>query len=120
MNWVDAASDDAVIALVDDIIAKSIDACASDIHFEPSVGGILRTRVRIDGVLQDREAIPAAQRPGVIARLKMLAGMNVGQTSLPQEGRCAIDYKGKDASSVSLYPDPDIVTRFHRNAVKID
>jgi polyphosphate kinase 2 len=31
-----------------------------------------------------------------------------------------IDYKGKDLSSVSLFPDPDIVTRFHRNAVKID
>jgi polyphosphate kinase len=31
-----------------------------------------------------------------------------------------MDYKGKDAAEVSLFPDPDIVTRFHRNAVKID
>jgi hypothetical protein len=31
-----------------------------------------------------------------------------------------IDYEGKDATRVSLYPDPNIVTRFHRGAVKID
>jgi type II secretory ATPase GspE/PulE/Tfp pilus assembly ATPase PilB-like protein len=87
LNWVDAASDDAVVALVEGLIEGALAEPASDIHLEPQEDGGLRVRVRIDGVLHDRERIAPVQRPGVVARLKMLSGMNVGQSQVPQEGR---------------------------------
>lgn len=115
MNWVDAASDDAVVALVEDAIAQTIEARASDLHFEPAADGGLRVRIRIDGALQDCKPIPPVQRPGVIARLKMLAKMNVGQTSLPQQGRYAWDRDGKEfdlrVSCVPLTGGEGIVVR---------
>jgi general secretion pathway protein E len=96
MDWVEAAADEEVVSRVESVIAQAVDGRASDIHFEPSPDGSLQVRIRVDGVLQPMESVPPVKRPGVIARLKMLAGMNVGQTSRPQEGRYAWASNGKE------------------------
>lgn len=74
-----------VIRKVDDLFREAIKSGASDIHFEPKPKG-WRVRMRIDGVLHDKEIIPRKQGFAVIARLKELGDMDITQQRLPQEG----------------------------------
>ena len=72
--------------LVDLVLKSAIDNRASDVHVEPTETGA-RIRQRIDGVLQDVLELPASARDDVIAHRKALAGMDVAEKRLPQEGR---------------------------------
>jgi len=87
LSWTDAASEQAVVKQVEDIIDRAIKSSASDIHFDPLRDNSLLVRLRIDGVLHEVARIDAAQRNGVITRAKMMADMDVSETHLPQDGR---------------------------------
>lgn len=83
-----------VIQLVNQLVRRAVRAGASDIHIEPHEGG-LRTRIRIDGTLQvafDRRDVPARR---VASRLKVMAGLDIAETRLPQDGRIALKVAGK-------------------------
>lgn len=58
---------------------------ASDIHFDPSQDS-LKIRFRIDGILSDYSIIPSKYKRNMISRIKMIAGMNIMETRLPQDG----------------------------------
>ena len=75
-----------IIALVDYIIERAVARRASDIHFEPVVEG-LRTRLRIDGVLEDAHLLPLSVRDEVVARLKVRAGLRTDEHHAAQDGR---------------------------------
>ena len=81
-----AASEAPIVRLVDSILESALAIRASDIHFEPQEWG-LRVRYRVDGTLIDHAEIPRAQRPAVIARLKVLCVMDITESRKPQDGR---------------------------------
>lgn len=75
-----------MIRLVDQIIALGIKQKATDIHVEPD-GKILRIRMRVDGVLHQEVLVPKAIQPALIARLKLMAGLDITEKRAPQDGR---------------------------------
>ncbi len=78
-----------VIRLVSQIIARAVNLGASDIHFAPE-DKLMRTRLRIDGMLQPDVLIPKALQSAVTSRVKILAGMDVAENRLPQDGRATV------------------------------
>ena len=58
---------------------------ASDIHFDPTLDALM-VRIRIDGELQDYTKIPNILKKNVITRIKIISGMNITETRLPQDG----------------------------------
>jgi len=82
------------IKLVNDVIARALDQGASDIHFEPQAEQML-VRVRVDGVTRDLTSIPSGIQPSVIARLKVMGGLDIAQRRAPQDGRVAIRVGGQ-------------------------
>ena len=79
-------SDAPVVMLVDSILAAAIANRASDIHVEP-YGHHLRARLRIDGLLATKFLVDIALLPNVISRLKIMAGMDIAEKRLPQDGQ---------------------------------
>lgn len=75
-----------VIRLVDQIIALGIKQKATDIHVEPD-DKILRIRLRVDGVLHQEVLVPKPVQPPLIARLKLMAGLDITEKRAPQDGR---------------------------------
>ena len=84
----DAVEDVPVVKLVHSIIAQAVERGASDIHLAPQ-GRELRGQLRIDGVLSDALTIPARMAPHVVARLKIMADLDISERRLPQDGRLA-------------------------------
>jgi type IV pilus assembly protein PilB len=79
---------DDIIRLVNRVIVSALDREASDIHIEPIAGGSARVRFRVHGLLQDwTEQIQAAAVRPVTARIKVLAGLDITERRLPQDGR---------------------------------
>ena len=74
-----------VVDVVNNIISEAVDMGASDIHFDPAEDTI-RVRIRIDGILDDYAVIPSSVKQNVITRIKILSGMNITETRLPQDG----------------------------------
>jgi type IV pilus assembly protein PilB len=79
-------ADAPMIRLVDSVIAEAIAANASDIHVEPGSGGAT-VRYRIDGVLRDATTVPRSAQGQFVARLKLMASMDIAERRLPQDGR---------------------------------
>jgi type II secretory ATPase GspE/PulE/Tfp pilus assembly ATPase PilB-like protein len=80
-----AAHCDAV-GVVGAILDDAVKSGASDIHFEPTAGGLV-VRFRLDGTLKTLETLPKAAGDSVISRLKVLGGLLTYRNDIPQEGR---------------------------------
>lgn len=74
-----------ITEIVDEIIYTAAEAGASDIHFDPTDTDI-KIRFRIDGVLIDYTNVPQSIRKNLIARLKIISGMDITESRLPQDG----------------------------------
>ena len=75
----------AITDIVNNIIVDSIDNKASDIHFNPTEDGIV-IRIRIDGELRNYANVPGYVKKNMITRIKILAGMNITESRIPQDG----------------------------------
>lgn len=84
-----------VIALVNGILTEAIKRMASDIHVEPYEKRF-RVRLRCDGVLLEIAQIPLEMKRAVIARLKIMAKMDIAETRVPQDGRIKLKTSGKE------------------------
>lgn len=91
----DLASDAPVIKMVHRIIDQAIDQKASDIHISGTRTGV-RVRFRIDGVLRDVETPPAHFHSAIISRLKIMAGLDIAERRLPQDGRIRVPWRGRE------------------------
>ena len=80
------ASQAPVIKLVNVLIVEALRARASDIHLEATADG-LRVRYRVDGVLQSISHPPRQYQAAVISRVKIMAGLNIAERRLAQDGR---------------------------------
>lgn len=74
-----------ITEIVNEIIYTAAEAGASDIHFDPTETSI-KVRFRIDGVLIDYMVIPEGIRKNLIARVKIISGMDITESRLPQDG----------------------------------
>jgi len=100
----EAGGESSMIRLVDQIIAQAIKSRATDIHVEPD-SSVLRLRMRVDGVMQQRLLIPKPMQAAVTARLKIMAGMDVTEKRLPQDGRIAFHFSLREVDlRVSTMP----------------
>jgi type II secretory ATPase GspE/PulE/Tfp pilus assembly ATPase PilB-like protein/CheY-like chemotaxis protein len=82
-----------IIKLVDTLIADGITSRASDIHVEPSDGGV-SVRYRIDGVLRQVMKIPRSAGIPLVSRVKIMSGMDIADRLRPQDGRCRVAVNG--------------------------
>ncbi len=82
----DPASPRYATEVVDQVLALSRAARASDVHFQPGAEG-LELRFRVDGILHHAATLPAKLAPNVVARLKVLADLLTYRADIPQEGR---------------------------------
>ena len=74
-----------ITEIVDEIIFMAADSGASDIHFDP-LGETYKVRFRIDGMLIDYTTIPQTIRKNLTARIKIISGMDITESRLPQDG----------------------------------
>lgn len=88
-----AAEDAPVVRLVDVLLTEAIKQRASDLHIEPDDGS-LRVRFRVDGVLREEAQPPLHLHPAIVSRIKVLAGMDVSEKRIPQDGRFAMNPSG--------------------------
>lgn len=106
-----------VIRLVNLIIDEAVRTRASDIHIEPMADRV-RVRYRIDGVCIERDTIPKNMQAPVLARLKIMSGMDIGERRLPQDGRIKrmIDTQDIDfrVSALPAYHGESVVLRILR------
>ena len=78
-----------VIRLVNDMLFRALQLRASDIHVHPYENK-LQIRYRIDGILYDVLSLNRNVLPLVISRIKVMAGMDIAERRLPQDGRCSV------------------------------
>ena len=97
INVVDEEDSEAsVMKFVNQILREGLQQGATDIHFEP-LGQELRIRYRIDGVLHETPVPPRIKvlQDSVISRLKIMAGLDIAERRLPQDGRIALEHSGQ-------------------------
>ena len=98
-------SEDApVIKIVNLILAQAVKEKASDIHIEP-FQKMLKLRYRVDGELMLAESPPKALQLAITSRIKILAGLNIAERRVPQDGRFRIKVMGKEIDlRISILP----------------
>jgi type IV pilus assembly protein PilB len=98
-------SEDApVIKIVNLILAQAVKEKASDIHIEPFQHS-LKLRYRVDGELILAESPPKALQLAITSRIKILAGLNIAERRVPQDGRFRIKVMGKEVDlRISILP----------------
>jgi len=91
----DLASEGPVIRLVNQLLARAVEARASDIHIEPFQNRLV-VRYRIDGVMREVAEPPLALRAAITSRIKIMAKLNIAERRLPQDGRFRQAIQGRD------------------------
>ncbi|MDF1562214.1 MAG: type II secretion system ATPase GspE [Deltaproteobacteria bacterium] len=84
-----------IIRLVNSLLFRAVKERASDIHIEPQERELL-VRFRVDGVLQEIINPPKRFQASIISRVKVMAGLNIAEKRLPQDGRIRIKIAGRD------------------------
>ena len=74
-----------VVDIVNEMIIDAINKKASDIHFDPTENE-LNVRIRIDGELLEYAKVPNFVKKNLLTRIKIISGMNITETRLPQDG----------------------------------
>lgn len=95
--------DSPVVRLVNQIISNAVIQRASDIHFDPQEVE-LKIRYRIDGVLMTERSLPKHMQNVIIARVKIMANLNITENRIPQDGRIKtnVNFKPIDIRVSSL------------------
>jgi general secretion pathway protein E len=91
----DLASGAPVVRGVNDLLEKAVELRATDIHVEPFRNG-LTVRMRVDGLLRAIAAPAGAPPQAVISRVKILAGLNIAERRLPQDGAARLKIARSD------------------------
>lgn len=82
------------VKLTDSIIREATLTGASDIHIEP-FDGLVRVRFRLDGKLFTNTQLPAESFPAILARFKIMAGMDISERRIPQDGKITMEIDGR-------------------------
>jgi MSHA biogenesis protein MshE len=87
-------ADAPVVKLLQSLFEDAVQAKASDIHIEPDEQ-VLRIRQRVDGVLVEQVLDEVNIASALVIRLKLIAGLNISEKRLPQDGRFNVRVKGR-------------------------
>jgi type IV pilus assembly protein PilB len=100
----DEAAERSAVSMLERVIGRAAKEGASDIHFEPRQDDF-RIRFRVDSTFRDVALLPIELSPALVARVKVLAGMDIAEHRLPQDGRFSATVEGRrlDLRS-STYP----------------
>ena len=88
------AAAEPVVRFVDAVLGQAVRERASDVHFEPFEGDF-RVRCRVDGTLRELAAPPPQLALAVVSRLKVMAGLNIAERRVPQDGRLRVAPGGR-------------------------
>jgi len=84
-----------VVRALDELLRLAVEQRATDLHIEP-LGSVLQTRLRVDGLLRAVPAPPVSMAKAILSRLKIMAGLNITERRLPQDGRAHIMVGGAE------------------------
>jgi general secretion pathway protein E len=84
-----------VVRAIDELLRIAVEQRATDLHIEP-FGNALQVRIRVDGLLRNIPGPPMSMARGVLSRLKIMAGLNITERRLPQDGRARIASGGAE------------------------
>lgn len=97
-------NDDVIVGLVNTIVSDAISMNASDVHFEP-LETRLRVRCRIDDFCYEVNSFEKSLHSTIASRIKVMAGIDLAEKRLPQDGRIKIRQAGMDINiRVSTLP----------------
>lgn len=120
----DLASEAPVVRIVSRLIIDAVEQRASDIHVEPFEHNLC-VRYRIDGMLRDAESISVDLQPAIVSRLKIMAGLNIAERRLPQDGRIKLTVRGRDidlriATLPIMHGEAVVLRILDRGSVELD
>jgi len=111
------AEDAPIIKLCNRILIEAVKMRASDVHVEPMENRV-RLRYRIDGVCIERDNLPKRMQNAVLARLKLMAGLNIAEKRIPQDGRIKLPVDDQQVdfrvSACPAYHGESVVLRILR------
>ena len=103
-----------IVEIVNEIMADAVKNRASDIHFDPTPNK-LKVRMRVDGDLVDYAYVPDVVKKNMTTRIKIIAGMNITESRLPQDGAIKTELDGKPldmrVSSLPIVDGEKVVIR---------
>ena len=103
-DLLDLGDEAPVIRLLNSILSEAVKERASDIHIEPYERDLL-VRFRIDGLLYEKLSPPKIIQEALVSRIKIMAGLNIAEKRLPQDGRIRVIVAGRDVDiRVSIIP----------------
>ncbi|MCP4708902.1 MAG: Flp pilus assembly complex ATPase component [Planctomycetes bacterium] len=98
------AREPSLVNLVNLILLEAVDARASDVHIEPFEHQ-LKIKYRVDGMLFEKAPSPKRLQAAIISRIKIMAGMNIAERFIPQDGHIEFSgHTGKVDIRVSTVP----------------
>jgi general secretion pathway protein E len=120
----DLSSDAPVVRAVNALIARATESQASDIHIEPAED-CLKVRLRIDGALREEPPLPPALKASLVSRIKVMAGLNIAERRLPQDGRLRLAVRGHDidlrvATSPTIHGESVVLRILDRSNLALD
>jgi general secretion pathway protein E len=95
VDILDVTDEAPIIRWVNSLLFNAVKERASDIHIEPGEKEVF-VRYRIDGVLYETRRANRQFMPSIISRVKIMAGLNIAEKRLPQDGRIRRKIAGKD------------------------
>ncbi len=109
-----------VVRAIDDLLRIAVEQRATDLHIEP-FGNVLQVRIRVDGLLRNIPAPPMSMAKGILSRLKIMAGLNITERRMPQDGRARIVVGGVEidlrvATMPSMHGESGVVRLLRKGA----
>jgi len=113
-----------VIRFVNNLFVQAVRERASDIHIEPEEQD-LTVRFRIDGVLKEVTSPPKKFHSSIVTRIKIMAGLDIAEKRIPQDGRIRVKMAGKDidvrvATAPSVHGERITMRLLDKSAVLLD
>ncbi len=84
-----------IVDIVNEMLVDAAKKRASDIHMDPTPD-VLNIRIRVDGELILYAKVPAAVKKNLVTRVKIISGMNITESRVPQDGAIKMSVDGKD------------------------
>jgi type II secretory ATPase GspE/PulE/Tfp pilus assembly ATPase PilB-like protein len=113
-----------LINLVNLLILEAVRERASDIHVEPFERKLV-VKYRIDGVLREQSSPPKHLQPAITSRIKIMAGMNIAERYVPQDGHITLRFEGRKVdirvSTVpTIYGESVVMRILDKEAITLD
>jgi general secretion pathway protein E len=124
IDIIDSEDEAPIIRLVNSVLSQASKEHASDIHIEPFERD-MSVRFRIDGVLYEKIKPPKKLQASITSRLKIMAGLNIAEKRLPQDGRIRIKLAGRDidirvATAPTVFGERITMRLLDRSSILLD